>query len=210
MSLQVALRAYAMSAVPLDSQLYCGPSLDFPSVYLPLGEEEHDFVVNVTVLVTSNFGHSVNTTVKAKVKHDETNANRQILASYVAENSRNILKKGPTGSSLIQLYKSVSSVLNQEMPAFRQNSSWQRDNNKELREIMLTTLSAVNVTSLQTALEMSEVLKDLTWRSEELSASAQTADDLEGLVDAGSGLWTSIDGLTLYLNSQNQKEGRGI
>ncbi|CAH2324536.1 polycystic kidney disease 1-like 2 [Pelobates cultripes] len=179
-----------------NSQLYCGPSLDFPSVYLPLGEEEHDFVVNVTVLVTSNFGHSVNTTVKAKVKHDETNANRQILASYVAENSRNILKKGPTGSSLIQLYKSVSSVLNQEMPAFRQNSSWDHSQSElmrmTLREIMLTTLSAVNVTSLQTALEMSEVLKDLTWRSEELSASAQV-EASGSLKDVSGSLLTMSD-----------------
>lgn len=38
---------------------------------------------------------------------------------------------------------------------------------------MLTTLSVVNVTSMQTALKMSEVLKEITYRSEELSASAQ-------------------------------------
>lgn len=38
---------------------------------------------------------------------------------------------------------------------------------------MLTTLSAVNVTSVQTALKMSEVLKDITYRTEELSVTAQ-------------------------------------
>lgn len=43
----------------------------------------------------------------------------------------------------------------------------------KLRELMLTTLSAVNVTSLHTALKMSEVLKEITYRSEELSSSAQ-------------------------------------
>lgn len=38
---------------------------------------------------------------------------------------------------------------------------------------MLTTLSVVNITSMQTALKMSEVLKEITYRSEELSVSAQ-------------------------------------
>lgn len=38
---------------------------------------------------------------------------------------------------------------------------------------MLTTLSAVNVTSVQIALKMSEVLKEITYRTEELSVLAQ-------------------------------------
>ncbi|CAI9553188.1 unnamed protein product, partial [Staurois parvus] len=74
---------------------------------------------------------------------------------------------------LIQLYKSVSSVLNQEVSGDNGNRSLHKDSKKELREVMLTALSTVNVTSLHTALEMSEVLNDITVKSEELSSSAQ-------------------------------------
>ncbi|XP_063800339.1 polycystin-1-like protein 2 [Pseudophryne corroboree] len=152
------------------SQLYCGPNRELPSVHLQLGEEENDFMLNVTVTVTNNFGDSINTTVKVKVRPDETSIEN--LASFLSERSANIIKEGSDSNSLMQLYKSVSSVLNQEAPVDNRNVSLQRDK-KELREVMLTALSAVNVTSLHTALQMSEVLKDITLRSEELSSSAQ-------------------------------------
>ncbi|XP_069822091.1 polycystin-1-like protein 2 [Dendropsophus ebraccatus] len=153
------------------SQLYCGPNQELPSVYLPLGEEEHSFLLNITVTVTNNFGHSVSTMLKVKVRYDETRTDS--LASFLSERSANLLLEGSDGSSLIQLYKSVSSVLNQEPPKDNHNVSMQAENKKELREVMITALSAVNVTTLRTALEMSEVLKDITMRSEELSSSAQ-------------------------------------
>ncbi|KAG9475124.1 hypothetical protein GDO78_003535 [Eleutherodactylus coqui] len=151
-----------------ESQLYCGPNQELLSVYLPLGEEEYGFFLNITVTVTNNFGDSVSTTVKVKVMFDETSSDS--LASFLSERSTSILKEGSDSSSLIQLYKSVSSVLNQED---NRNVSLQADSKKELREVMITTLSAVNVTTLHTALEMSEVLNDITMRSEELSWSAQ-------------------------------------
>ncbi|XP_069594519.1 polycystin-1-like protein 2 [Ranitomeya imitator] len=151
-----------------QSQLYCGPNPELPNVYLPLGEEEYDFLLTITVTVTNNFGDSVSTTVKAKVRYDETSTDS--LASLLSERS---MTEGRDSSSLIQLYKSVSSVLNREVQGENHNVSLQADNKKELREVMITALSAVNVTTLHTALEMSEVLKDITMRSEELSSSAQ-------------------------------------
>ncbi|KAM4017468.1 polycystin-1-like protein 2 [Anomaloglossus baeobatrachus] len=150
------------------SQLYCGPNPELPSVYLPLGEEEDGFLLNVTVTVTNNFGDSVSTVAKVKVRYDETSADS--LASLLSERS---MMEGGGSSSLIQLYKSVSSVLNREVQEENRNVSLQPDSKKELREVMITALSTVNVTTLHTALEMSEVLKDITMRSEELSSSAQ-------------------------------------
>ncbi|XP_056382167.1 polycystic kidney disease protein 1-like 2 [Hyla sarda] len=154
-----------------NSQLYCGPNQELPSVYLPLGEEEYGFLLNITVTVTNSFGDSVSTMVKVKVTYDETSADS--LATFLSERSTNLLKEGSDSSSLIQLYKSVSSVLNQKAMKDNQNVSLQADNKKELREVMITALSTVNVTTLHTALEMSEVMKDITMRSEELSSSAQ-------------------------------------
>ncbi|XP_044125233.1 polycystic kidney disease protein 1-like 2 [Bufo gargarizans] len=151
-----------------QSQLYCGPKGELPSVYLPLGDKEFGFLLNLTVTITNNFGYSVSTAVKVKVTYDE--ASTDSLASFLSQRSMHSLKEGSDSSSLIQLYKSVSSVLNQEAP---DGGSLQAGNKKELREVMITALSAVNVTTLHTALEMSEVLKDITMRSEELSSSAQ-------------------------------------
>eukprot|EP00079_Xenopus_tropicalis_P034906 XP_017948677.1 PREDICTED: polycystic kidney disease protein 1-like 2 [Xenopus tropicalis] len=156
-----------------NSQLYCGPDSELPSIFLPMGEKENDFILNLTVTVSNMYGTSVNTTLKVKVRQDEINTNSQTLVSLVSEKSANILKGDGVGSSLIQLYKSVSSVLNQKIPEDSDSNPLQTEEKKELREVMLTALSAVNITSLHTALEMSEVLNDLTTRNEELSASAQ-------------------------------------
>ncbi|KAM8945929.1 LOW QUALITY PROTEIN: polycystin-1-like protein 2 [Pelodytes ibericus] len=156
-----------------SSQLYCGPGSDFPSVYLPLGDEDNDFMLNVIISVSNGLGHPVNTTVNVKIREDEIISDSQALASLVSEKSNDILREGNGSTTLIQLYKSVSSVLNKGTPWSSQNVSRQDENRKELRELMLSTLAAINVTSMRTALEMSELLKDITWKSDELSSSAQ-------------------------------------
>ncbi|XP_071973672.1 polycystin-1-like protein 2 isoform X2 [Engystomops pustulosus] len=173
------------------SQLYCGPNQELSSVYLPLGKEEDDFILNITVTVTNKFGNSVFTTVKVKVKYDETSSDT--LASFLSERSTNILKEGSDSSSLIQLYKSVSSVLNQEALKDNHNLSLQADNKKEMRKVMITALSAVNVTTLNTALAMSEVLKDITMKSEELSSAAQV-EAISVLRDVSQSLLTISSG----------------
>ncbi|XP_068117923.1 polycystin-1-like protein 2 [Hyperolius riggenbachi] len=179
-----------------ESQLYCGPNGELPSVYLPLGEEDSGFMLNITVTVTNNFGDSVNTTVHVKVTHGEKDPEN--LSLVLSERSADLLKDEDGRRSLIQLYKSVSSVLNQETTGNDLSTSQQKDSKKELREVMLTALSSVNVTSLHTALEMSEVLKDITMKSEELSASAQ--------VDAISVLRDVSHSLLTVSNEQDQSK----
>ncbi|XP_032626502.2 polycystin-1-like protein 2 [Chelonoidis abingdonii] len=155
------------------SLLNCGPHPELLSVYLPLGEEENNFVLHVTITVSNNFGDTVQTDAIVKVRREDMNPGNQTLQATLAEKANAILKEGYNSMSLFQLYKSMSSVLNQESQGKTFNASLQTDTRRELRELMLTTLSAVNVTSIQTALKMSEVLKETTYRSEELSSSAQ-------------------------------------
>ncbi|KYO37872.1 hypothetical protein Y1Q_0010314 [Alligator mississippiensis] len=156
-----------------NSLLHCGPDPELSSIYLPLGEEENDFILHVTVTVSNSFGDTVHTNATVKVRHEELDNGNQTLHAIVSEKTNTILKDGNNSMSLFQLYKSVSSVLNQETQQETYNASLRTDTRKELRELMLTTLSTVNVTSMQTALKMSEVLKEITHRSEELSSSAQ-------------------------------------
>ncbi|XP_026519394.1 polycystic kidney disease protein 1-like 2 [Terrapene carolina triunguis] len=155
------------------SLLNCGPHPELLSVYLPLGEEENNFVLHVTITVSNNFGDMVQTDATVKVRREDMNTGNQTLQATLAEKANAILKEGNNSMSLFQLYKSMSSVLNQESQGETFNTSLQTDTRRELRELMLTTLAAVNVTSIQTALKMSEVLKETTYRSEELSSSAQ-------------------------------------
>ncbi|NXG52006.1 PK1L2 protein, partial [Psilopogon haemacephalus] len=156
-----------------NSLLHCGPDPELFPVYLPLGEEENDFILHMTITVSNSFGDTVLTNASVKVGHTDMRDENMTLQAIVSEKTSTILKDGNNSMSLFQLYKSVTSVLNEETQGERLNISSQTNTRKELRGLMLTTLSAVNITSLQTALKMSEVLKEVTYRSEELSVSAQ-------------------------------------
>ncbi|XP_031471197.1 polycystic kidney disease protein 1-like 2 [Phasianus colchicus] len=195
-----------------DSLLHCGPDPELFPVYLPLGEEENNFILHVTITISNSFGDTVHTNASVKVPRRNTLFQGVIqadtidgnltLQTIVSEKANTILKDGNNSMSLFQLFKSVTSVLNHETQEENFNISLQTDTRKEqarlsiystictvlisilifrlitpfhskLRGLMLTTLSAVNVTSVQTALKMSEVLKEITYRTEELSVSAQ-------------------------------------
>ncbi|NWH66986.1 PK1L2 protein, partial [Geococcyx californianus] len=156
-----------------NSLLHCGPEPELFPVYLPLGEEENNFILHMTITVSNNFGEMVQTHASVKVGHADTIDGNLTLQAIVSEKANTILKDVNNSMSLFQLYKSVTSVLNQETQDESFNISLPMDSRKQLRGLMLTTLSAVNVTSMQTALKMSEVLKEITYRSEELSVSAQ-------------------------------------
>ncbi|NXR09523.1 PK1L2 protein, partial [Semnornis frantzii] len=156
-----------------NSLLHCGPDPELFPVYLPLGEEENNFMLHMTITVSNNFGDTVQTNASVKVGHTDIRDGNMTLQAIVSEKTNTILKDGNNSMSLFQLYKSVTSVLNEETQGEHLNISLQTNTRKELRGLMLTTLSAVNITSMQTALKMSEVLKEITYRSEELSVSAQ-------------------------------------
>ncbi|NXG73156.1 PK1L2 protein, partial [Baryphthengus martii] len=156
-----------------NSLLHCGPDPELFPLYLPLGEEENNFILHMTITVSNNFGDTVVTDASVKVGHADMTDGNLTLQAIVSEKTNTILRDGNSTMSLFQLYKSVTSVLNQESQEESSNRSLQTNTRKELRGLMLTTLSAVNVTSMQTALKMSEVLKEITHRSEELSVSAQ-------------------------------------
>ncbi|XP_042692995.1 polycystic kidney disease protein 1-like 2 isoform X1 [Centrocercus urophasianus] len=156
-----------------NSLLHCGPDPELFPVYLPLGEEENNFILHVTITISNSFGDTVHTNASVKVIQADTIDGNLTLQTIVSEKANTILKDGNNSMSLFQLFKSVTSVLNHETQDENFNISLQTDTRKELRGLMLATLSAVNVTSVQTALKMSEVLKEITYRTEELSVSAQ-------------------------------------
>ncbi|XP_071612747.1 polycystin-1-like protein 3 [Heliangelus exortis] len=184
-----------------NSFLHCGPDPELFPVYLPLGEEENNFVLHLTITVSNRYGDTVQTNASVKVGHAGMIDGNLTLQAIVSEKTNTILKDGNNSMSLFQLYKSVTSVLNQETQEENLNMSSQLGMRKELRQLMLTTLSAVNVTSVQTALKMSEVLKEITYRSEELSVSAQ--------VEASSTL-KDVSASLLSVNTEGSRDDQKL
>ncbi|NXV60184.1 PK1L2 protein, partial [Molothrus ater] len=184
-----------------DSLLDCSPDPELFPVYLPLGEEENDFILHVKIIVSNNFGDTVQTNASVKVGPADMMDGNLTLQAVVSEKANTILKDGNSSMSLFQLYKSVASVLNQQIQEESFNMSLQTDTRKELRGLMLTTLSVVNITSMQTALKMSEVLKEITYRSEELSVSAQ--------VEASNTL-KHVSASLLTVNTEHSRDGQEL
>lgn len=50
-----------------DSLLGCSPDPELFPVYLPLGEEENNFILHVTIIVSNSFGDTVQTNASVKV-----------------------------------------------------------------------------------------------------------------------------------------------
>uniref|UniRef100_A0A8C5IHC7 Polycystic kidney disease protein 1-like 2 n=1 Tax=Junco hyemalis TaxID=40217 RepID=A0A8C5IHC7_JUNHY len=162
-----------------DSLLDCSPDPELFPVYLPLGEEENDFILHVKIIVSNSFGDTVQTNASVKV-HNRIN--------YLAVNTQHYFH------SLISIL-----FLCLIIPF-----------HPKLRGLMLTTLSVVNITSMQTALKMSEVLKEITYRSEELSVSmvsfamnpffsSDSSFDISGTVGGLS--LTALDGLIIPVSN---------
>uniref|UniRef100_A0A8C5X101 PK1L2 protein n=1 Tax=Malurus cyaneus samueli TaxID=2593467 RepID=A0A8C5X101_9PASS len=168
-----------------DSLLDCSPDPELFPVYLPLGEEENNFIVHVTITVSNNFGDTVQTSASVKV-HGRINLFQE-LSTWLSIHST-------TFTVLISIF-----FLCLIIPF-----------HPKLRGLMLTTLSVVNITSMQTALKMSEVLKEITYRSEELSVSmvsfamnpffsSDTSFDISGTV--GGLRLTGLDGLIIPVSN---------
>ncbi|NXR16871.1 PK1L2 protein, partial [Cinclus mexicanus] len=184
-----------------NSLLDCSPDPELFPVYLPLGEKENNFVLHVTIIVSNSFGETAQTNASVKVGPADMMDGNLTLQAVVSEKANTILKDGNNSMSLFQLYKSVTSVLNQQIQEESFNMSLQTNTQKELRGLMLTTLSVVNITSMQTALKMSEVLKEITYRSEELSVSAQ--------VEASNTL-KYVSASLLAVNTEHSRDGQEL
>ncbi|KAF4788793.1 hypothetical protein TURU_157633 [Turdus rufiventris] len=166
-----------------DSLLDCSADPELFPVYLPLGEEENDFILHVTIIVSNNFGDTAQTNASVKVGPADMMDGNLTLQAVISEKANTILKDGNNSMSLFQLYKSVTSVLNQQIQEESFNMSLQTNTRKE------------------TALKMSEVLKEITYRSEELSVSAQ--------VEASNTLKHASASL-LAVNTEHSRDGQEL
>uniref|UniRef100_A0A8C8ADQ3 Polycystic kidney disease protein 1-like 2 n=1 Tax=Otus sunia TaxID=257818 RepID=A0A8C8ADQ3_9STRI len=70
-----------------DSLLHCGPDPELFPVYLPLGEEENNFILHMTITVSNNFGDTVQSSASVKVHSRITFLQGLLIKTALATNS---------------------------------------------------------------------------------------------------------------------------
>ncbi|XP_069755542.1 polycystin-1-like protein 2 [Narcine bancroftii] len=151
-----------------DVPLHCGPEPILPPTYLPLGDSKNDDQLNITVTVRDGMGSATSVVTTATVRAFSNIKENKDLATLLSEQ----LMETANSSSIIQLFESVSSMLNQDDLEGNPDELSLIDK-KQLRETMLSNLSLVEVSSLHRVLEISDVLKQLTNWSNELTSTSQ-------------------------------------
>lgn len=69
-----------------DSLLHCGSDPELFPVYLPLGEEEDNYILHMTITVSNNFGDTVRTNASVKV-HRRMTLSRDLSSWYLMHDS---------------------------------------------------------------------------------------------------------------------------
>ncbi|KAM6223807.1 polycystin-1-like protein 2 [Rhynchocyon petersi] len=157
------------------SCLHCGPEPALPSVYLPLGKDSSESVLTVIISVTNRAGGRQQTQARVKVGLPDMGVEDAMFPDSVPEVMKAALEAKHGPEQLFQLAKSVVSVLNQECREDGCGQQLEKETRTKVRELVLRSLSAVTITQkeMQTVQMLAEVLREVTYHTEELTPLAQ-------------------------------------
>ncbi|KAK3562182.1 hypothetical protein QTP86_030184, partial [Hemibagrus guttatus] len=152
--------------------LYCGQNHTVESLFLPVGGDAN-YTLIVAITVENVEGQKISITLSVQVNDVSIGPSVEDLQDFVSKQVDQLLQHGKlTGSTLAQMFQSVSYRLNEDTP-----EGQEQDAKMKLREKMLLDLgTAVNTAPLRNPGEVqktADAVVSLTTQSEELTSTAQ-------------------------------------
>ncbi|XP_035699002.1 polycystin-1-like [Branchiostoma floridae] len=147
------------------TMVYYGTDSTSSPLYLPIGDEDNDYLITIAIRVTDSFGATTETTTTATVLERETKENVSTVITNTETTVDALLEAGNSQAAL-QLLTSVSSTMNIDTTTGQEEKT-------QLRKGAITSLNRIPIKTLDSLQQTATTMAQLTEEETELSGDAQ-------------------------------------